>query len=175
MHDKRVANLLGAASLAVSDRMLHALTDRTALSPSAVAATVVLHELGPMGVSRLGHCVGLTQPAASRVADVLERQGLIRRAESHGRERFLELTPEGTVAAQMVLDERARLLDGLLATLSADETALLDRVLGTLLTELYGFVPNSSLLCRYCDRGACTDTAVCPVGQAERDRRQSAP
>ena len=175
MHAKRLGNLLGAASLAISDRMLNVLTGKTALNPSAVAVTVVLHELGPMGVSRLGHCVGLTQPAASRVADLLQRHDLVRRAKSDGRERFIELTPKGTAAARAVLDERARLLNSLLAGLSTDETAVLERVLDRLLTELYSVVPNSALLCRLCDRHACTEKAVCPVGQAERDGRQSAP
>ncbi|MBF6339358.1 MarR family transcriptional regulator [Nocardia abscessus] len=46
---------------------------------------------------------------------------------------------------------------------------------GISVTELGKRVGSSQsaaarLLCRLCDRGCCTRSAVCPVGQAERDR-----
>lgn len=175
MHESRVANLLGAAALAINDQVVGSVTGRARLSPSAVAAVVVLRELGPMGVSRLGECVGVTQSAATRLVDALERAGLSRRAAPTHRERLVELTPAGSDVAQGVLDERDRRLTELIARLDGDEITALEHALTKLLRGLYGFVPNSALLCRYCDRQACTTGAVCPVGQAERDQQQVPP
>ncbi|MBD0321866.1 MAG: MarR family transcriptional regulator [Aldersonia sp.] len=174
MHEFRLGNLLGAAALAISDRMLGAVTARVDGGPSAAAALVVLLEVGPMGVSRLGRCIGLTQSATTRAVDALERQGLTRRTPA-GRERVIELTPSGRKLAQTVLDERRRWLDGLLATLDEADSEAAERVLTTLLRGLYDSGRNSTLLCRYCDRDACTAESVCPVGQAERELGDTPP
>lgn len=174
MHESRLGNLLGAAALAISDRMLGAVTARVDGGPSAAAALVVLLEVGPMGVTRMGRCIGLTQSATTRAVDALERQGLTRRNPA-GRERVIDLTASGHQLAQAVLDERRRWLDGLLGALDEADTEAAERVLSTLLRELYEVGRNSQLLCRYCDRQACTAASVCPVGQAERDRGDTPP
>jgi MarR family transcriptional repressor of emrRAB len=59
----------------------------------------------------------------------------------------------------------AAALDGL----DADERDRLAGLLGKLLTRLYAEIGDADVMCRLCDRGCCTDGAVCPVGQAERD------
>lgn len=165
----RAANLLGALALAVGDRLQSTAQSRGAVSPSAAAVLVVLREVGPMGVTRLGHSVGLTQSAATRVADSLEQAGLVERT-AVGRERVITLTPAGTGAAQSVLDERAAWLEHVVSALDATDIAALERISSTLLRQVYDTVPNSALLCRFCDRAVCISTAECPVGRAERDR-----
>ncbi|MBB5917746.1 DNA-binding MarR family transcriptional regulator [Nocardia transvalensis] len=165
----RVANLLGAAALAVSDRMVSDVTAQSQLSPSASAALVVLLESGPVGVTELSRCLGLTQSAATRTLDALESAGLIRRT-TVGRGRSVALTDAGRREATKILRARVGWLEGLVGALDEGDRAHLERILGRLLTAIYDAVPESNLLCRLCDRRACTRGQVCPVGQAARDR-----
>jgi hypothetical protein len=44
-------------------------------------------------------------------------------------------------------------------------------LLGTLLAGLYGEIGDADLFCRLWDRDCCTRDDICPVGQAEWDRR----
>ncbi|MBF6173560.1 MarR family winged helix-turn-helix transcriptional regulator [Nocardia blacklockiae] len=169
MHTERLANLLGATALAVSDKMIREVTARTKTSPSASAALVVLLEGGPKGVTELGGCLGLTQSAATRTLDSLESAGLVRRTRA-GRTSAVALTATGRRRAATVLRARTDWLADLTATLDEADRAHLDRILGTLLTRVYDEIPAADLLCRLCDRRACTHESVCPVGQAERDR-----
>ncbi|BCK52266.1 MarR family winged helix-turn-helix transcriptional regulator [Nocardia wallacei] len=169
MHIERLANLLGATALAVSDKMIRDVTARAKTNPSATAALTVLLQAGPMGVTDLGRCLGLTQSAATRTLDSLENAGLVRRTRT-GRVRAIELTAAGRRSAAMVLRERVRWLETLAGALDEPDRAHLERILGTLLTRIYDEVPDADLLCRLCDRRACTHEQVCPVGQAARDR-----
>ncbi|WP_433626388.1 MarR family winged helix-turn-helix transcriptional regulator [Nocardia sp. CA-120079] len=169
MHRSGSVNLLGAAALAITDKMIHEVTARSKLNPSASAALVVLLEFEPVGVSELGRHLGLTQPAATRALDALENAGLIRRTQI-GRGRAVALTSAGRRSAAMILQARTECLQSLVDGLGDDDRAHLNRILGRLLTTIYGQVPDSNLLCRLCDRQACTHEQVCPVGQAARDR-----
>ncbi|RDI48351.1 MarR family winged helix-turn-helix transcriptional regulator [Nocardia mexicana] len=169
MHTERVSNLLGAVALAVSDKMIRQVTAATRLSPSASASLVVLRESGPIGVTELGRRVGLTQSAATRTLDSLEGAGLVQRTRT-GRDRAIALTGTGRRKAAGVLRARDEWLGALTAALDEDERRSLDLILGKILTRVYDDVPAADLLCRLCDRQACTHDLVCPVGQAERDR-----
>jgi len=79
------------------------------------------------------------------------------------------LTDEGRRVAGELLAVRAAPLADVLSVLGAGEREQLDVLLEKLLTRLYGDIRSSELMCRLCDRAACTTDAVCPVGQAERD------
>ncbi|GAB2698701.1 MarR family winged helix-turn-helix transcriptional regulator [Nocardia thraciensis] len=169
MHTERVSNLLGATALAVNDKMIREVTAATRLSPSASASLVVLRAAGPIGVTELGRRVGLTQSAATRALDSLEGAGLVRRTRT-GRDRTVALTGAGRRQAAAALRARVEWLAALTAALDEDERQSLDRLLGKILTRIYDDLPAAALLCRLCDRQACTHDGVCPVGQAERDR-----
>ncbi|WP_280383011.1 MarR family winged helix-turn-helix transcriptional regulator [Nocardia wallacei] len=169
MHTERLSNLLGAVALAVSDKMIREVTAATRLSPSASAGLVVLLESGPIGVTELGRRVGLTQSAATRTLDSLERAGLVQRTRT-GRDRAIALTDAGRREAASILRSRVAWLEALTAALDERERQSLDRMLGKILTRIYDDIPDADLLCRLCDRRACTHGRVCPVGQAARDR-----
>lgn len=166
MHESRLANLLGACGLAVADRTREVTAD---LNASSAAAVVVLAS-GPVGGTELGRRIGLTQSAATRVVDSLVGAGLVTRSARTGRTVRVRLTEPGHRVAAELLAARAKTLTAVLATLSADEQAQLGGLLEKLLTRLYGDIGSADLMCRLCDRSACTSDAVCPVGQAERDR-----
>jgi DNA-binding MarR family transcriptional regulator len=172
MHDEmRTANLLGAAALAVSDLVLGGATAAAGTSSSGAAALVVLHSDPGLSVTELGRRVGLTQPAAARMVESLEQRGLVERRPTLGRWVAVHPTESGRAAATSLLDARGGRLTALVAALPPDDQEALARVLERLLRVVYGEVGSSDRVCRLCDRGACTaDDAVCPVGQAERDR-----
>jgi hypothetical protein len=64
-----------------------------------------------------------------------------------------------------------RRLATLFAPLDDPQRAHLAGLLGTLLARLYGEIGDADLFCRLWDRDCCTRDDICPVGQAEWDRR----
>jgi DNA-binding MarR family transcriptional regulator len=178
MHDGspdelRTANLLGAAALAVTDLVLAGATAAAGTSSSGAAALVVLHAAPGLSVTELGRRVGLTQSAAARMVESLEQRGLVQRQPTLGRWVAVQPTAAGAAAAESLLDARGGRLTALVRRLPAADREALARVLERLLSTVYGEVRSSERVCRLCDRGACTADAVCPVGQAERDRGDS--
>jgi MarR family transcriptional repressor of emrRAB len=170
MHDSRLGNLLGAAALALSDLMLARVREAAGVSVSGAAALVVLAHAPGLSVTELGRRVGLSQPATARMVMSLEAAGLARRGSGEGRTVPVALTAAGERTVGEVLTTRAAGTDQVLAGLDEDDRHALTRLLEGLLTQLYAEVGSSEVLCRLCDRARCTDGAVCPVGQAERDR-----
>ena len=165
----RLANLLGAAGLGVAAVVTDGTAEFAGLSTSAAAALVVLREADGITGTELGRRIGLSQSAAARVAAALERDGYVTRGAWVGREVAIRLTESGRATSDLMLEERRKHLQGLLDGFDAEERAALQPLLEKLLVKIYEYEQNSGLVCRLCDRQACTDNAVCPVGQAERD------
>jgi MarR family transcriptional regulator, negative regulator of the multidrug operon emrRAB len=169
MHDNgRTANLLGAAALALTDLLLAGATRAAGVSASGAAALVVLNASPGLSVTELGRRVGLSQPAAARMIDGLEADGLVERRQGQGRWVSVRLTRGGRQAARRLLASRAAPLMDMVAALDEPDQEALADLLAKLLTRLYPEVGSSELLCRLCDRAACTADATCPVGAAER-------
>jgi DNA-binding MarR family transcriptional regulator len=171
MHDRaRTANLLGATALAVNDLALAGAARSARVSVSGAAALVVLSSAPDVGVTELGRRVGLTQSAAARMVDSLETAGLVARRPAAGRNVAVAPTPAGRRVARDLLAARDAPLTALLDALDDEEHRTLAALLAKLLTRAYGQLGDADLLCRLCDRETCTDHAICPVGQAERER-----
>ncbi|RZS36482.1 MarR family transcriptional regulator [Herbihabitans rhizosphaerae] len=172
MHDnERLANLLGATALAVTDLTVGGATRAAGVSASGAAALVVLNAAPGVSVTELGRRVGLTQSAAARMVDSLESDGLVERRPGIGRGVAVRLTRPGRRAAQAVLDARGSPLTEVLDGLDGDDQVALTRLLERLLSVLYNEIGDSDLICRLCDRGVCTTGSNCPVGEAERASR----
>ncbi|MFC8798633.1 MarR family winged helix-turn-helix transcriptional regulator [Promicromonospora sp. NPDC057138] len=172
MHD-RTANLLGAASLAVTDLLLGATSAAAATGPSGTAALVVLSKAPGLSATELGRRIGLTQSAATRMVDSLESRGLVERRTSIGKWVAVHPTEQGWRAARAVLTTREDRVAGLLTDLDDGERATLTTLLEKLLVAAYGENPDTFLLCRLCDRESCGDGATthCPVGAADVEAR----
>jgi MarR family transcriptional regulator, negative regulator of the multidrug operon emrRAB len=170
MHDSRTANLLGATVLALSDQLLAGATRSVGVSASAAAALVVLSNSTGLSVTELGRRVGLSQPAAARMVDSLEADGLVERQRHRSRSRWVtvSLTRTGRRSARRLLGARGGPLVDAIADLEPQEREALSDLLSKLLTRLYDEIGSSELICRLCDRAACTTEATCPVGAAER-------
>jgi MarR family transcriptional repressor of emrRAB len=163
---ERDANILGAASLAITDALLDGIADADGHGPSEAAALVHLRLRPAENIDFLARVIGLSHPAAVRVVDRLVSEGLAERREGRDRRaRSLVLTPTGRRAADRALAGRAEALEAALDPLSARErrelTALLEKLLDSLTEDRWG----ARHICRLCDYPVCSRPA-CPVDRA---------
>ncbi|MDF3313773.1 MarR family transcriptional regulator [Rhodococcus sp. T2V] len=171
MHDiERTANLLGAASLALTDLTVGGATSVRRLSASSSAALVSLFAHPGLSVSELGRRVGLSQPAAARMVDSLEADDLVERIPSPANRRWMTVrpTPQGNRLAQQLLRGRSAPLVDTVAKLDERDQQALAALLEKILTHVYEETGQGQRICRLCDPKSCTRSAPCPVGQAER-------
>lgn len=171
MHDtERTANLLGAASLALTDLALREARHVRQLSTSSCAALVTLLADPELSVSEVGRRVGLSQPAAARMVDALEADDLVERAPSTVNRRWTTVRPtqQGDQLARQLLSGRNTPLEDIVVRLDECDQQALTKLLEKILTQVYDEVGQAQRICRLCDRGSCTRSAPCPVGQAER-------
>ncbi|WP_046729482.1 MarR family winged helix-turn-helix transcriptional regulator [Streptomyces humi] len=175
MHDDfRTANLLGAATLALSDVVVAEATRAAGTSSSGAAALVVLSTDPGLSVTELGRRVGLSQSAAARMVGGLESQGLVHKEASWGGWVRLRLSDLGEQAARTLLACRSDVLRQALSHLDDGEREQLGTLLSKLLTGLYRQPGDAEKICRLCDRSVCVvGGESCPVGQADRDHQVS--
>jgi MarR family transcriptional repressor of emrRAB len=172
MHEPhRTANLLGAAALGVVDLVLEGAVAPAGVSASGSAALVMLADAPGLSVTELGRRIGLSQPAATRMVESLERRRLVERRASRGRVVAVHPTRSGRRVAASLLSEREGVLTELLGCLSDREQRSLQTALSKLLAALEARVGDVDLVCRLCDRPTCiAEGATCPVSHAARSR-----
>jgi MarR family transcriptional regulator, negative regulator of the multidrug operon emrRAB len=165
----RDANLLGALSLAVADRLEAAASAAAAHGGSGPAALTALATfLEGSSIDTMRKPLGLTHSAAVRLVDRLAVAGLVSRAAGEdGRSVAVFLTPAGRRAAAEVQDGRMRALAEVLAPLDAAEREQLTRLEEKLLAGLTSGRADAGRICRLCDAGACGhEVGRCPVTRA---------
>jgi MarR family transcriptional regulator, negative regulator of the multidrug operon emrRAB len=164
-----VENVLGAFSLAVSDRLAAATEEAAGASASAPAALSTLLTYGgrEISIDRLRTIIGLSHSATVRLVDRLSGVGLVeRRRGADGRELSLRLTSRGRGVARRVHRERAELLSSLLSPLDARQRRELEALLAPLVAKLVAGRREARNICRLCDHGACERASGCPVDSA---------
>lgn len=166
-----MANLLGASALALTDLALGGATRAAGVTTSGAAALVSLAATSGLSVTELGRRVGLSQPAASRLVDSLEADGLVERRPNPfgGRWMIIHATAAGHEAARHLLAARGDPLAEVVSVLEAHEQRTLGDLLEKVLTRVYERVGEAQYICRMCDRASCmAESSDCPVGAAER-------
>jgi DNA-binding MarR family transcriptional regulator len=172
----QTANLLGALSLMIADRMADSMADAGGRPESAAAALcALLHFLDRPTVDLLRQVLGLTSSGTVRLVDRMAESGYVERGRgSDGRSTSVALTQAGQAAAHRVAAARAEVLESALAGLSSDDRDALRRILGTMLVGLMRGPGAVRWMCRLCDTGACRGAeGGCPVGNAARERYMS--
>lgn len=172
----RAANLLGALSLVIADRMTDAMAGEGGRPESGAAALcALLHFLDRPSVDRLRQVLGLTSSGTVRLVDKLAQSGYVRREPgADGRSVSIVLTDRGRLAAQRVAGSRASVLEDALTVLTPDERQAFDRLAGKVLAGLIRGPGATRWMCRLCDTGVCRGAAGgCPVGNAARERYQA--
>lgn len=165
----RGANLLGALSLAMVDRMSGAIAEATSQSESAAAALSALSFfIERPTLDTLRQVLGLTSSGAVRMVDRLVELGLVRRrAGDDARSTFVVLTAAGRRTAEKVTRARAVQLTGPLSVLSDAERATLEHLVGRVLAGMIRPPGAVKWTCRLCDTEACGRAqGLCPVANA---------
>jgi MarR family transcriptional repressor of emrRAB len=165
----RGANLLGAVSLAVSDRVRAAVEGGAAQGGSAPAALVSLATyLDGSPIDAVRGPLGLTHSATVRVVDRLVAAGLARRREGTDRRSVaVELSRDGHRAAAAAVRARAEALEEALSDLDPEERKELARLHAKILGTLTDGRAAAGRICRLCDSHACGhEEGRCPVTQA---------
>jgi MarR family transcriptional repressor of emrRAB len=172
----RDANLLGAISLAVAERVDEAVRLAAAHGGAAPAALVALATfLDGSSLDVMRRPLGLSHSAAVRLADRLARAGLVRREPgADGRSVSIRLTAEGERLAAQIRAAREAALEAVLAPLSLTERAELTALNERLLAGITGGRADAGHICRLCDADACGhELGRCPVTIAA-DRAEAA-
>jgi MarR family transcriptional regulator, negative regulator of the multidrug operon emrRAB len=165
----REANLLGAVSLTVADRVREAVELGAGQGGSAPAALVSLASyLDGSPIDSIRGPLGLTHSATVRVVDRLVDAGLAERREGPDRRSVaVELTPAGREVAARAAQARADALEEALAGLDPGERAELARLNSKVLSTLTDGRAAAGRICRLCDAHACGhEEGRCPVTRA---------
>jgi MarR family transcriptional regulator, negative regulator of the multidrug operon emrRAB len=159
----RTANLLGALAGEVAHRLDGQLkTHPNQTNSSAAALNVIAYYEGCTN-ARLAKALQLSHPAAVRLVDKLEAQGLAEsRDAADGRAVSLYLTEAGKARARAILEERCVTLSELIEVLSGEEEAQLVHCLEKILANLTESPDHADYICRLCDDIACPPQR-CPV------------
>src|SRR5919106_860855 len=169
----RSANLLGALSLAVSDRMSDAVAAAAGQSQTAAAALSALHHfLEAPSVDLLRQVLGLTSSGTVRLLDRLQAAGYVTRGSGKdGRSVAVTLTAAGREAAERVSQARAHLLEDTLSGLSQDERAQFEALVSKILVGMMREPGAVRWTCRLCDTGTCrSEPGGCPFAIEARKR-----
>lgn len=164
----RLENLLGAQALGLTDRLLGA--DDGGPPPSDRAALVTLLAHPDRPVAWLGDVLGLTSSGGTRLVDRLVAAGWVTRTTgADARSRRLRLTAEGRRRAAAVLRARQSAMAGVVAALSPDDRAELERLLGLVVRGLAA-TASTMRVCRLCDRASCSSAGrECPLEEVADD------
>jgi len=169
----QTANLLGALSLVIADRMADAMTEAGGRPSSGAAAlSALLHFLDRPTVDLLRQVLGLTSSGTVRLIDKMAESGYVQRGPGDdGRSTSVSLTSAGQAAAERVAAARAGVLLDALDALAPAEREVLRQLMSKLLAGLIRGPGAVRWMCRLCDTGVCRGTeGGCPVGHAVRAR-----
>jgi MarR family transcriptional regulator, negative regulator of the multidrug operon emrRAB len=171
--DERLANLLGALAVALTDLGDQALAGPQALVPNDLAAlNVVAMRSHTTTIYALSRRLALSHSAAVRLADRLQVRGWLQRAPgADARTVELALTPAGRAARWRALNRRQDMLLAAVQQLELRERRSLAPLIGQLLGALTPDRIGSDRICRLCQVRCCPQ-AQCPVELAARAREQ---
>jgi DNA-binding MarR family transcriptional regulator len=166
--DTAIANLLGALSLAVMDRIEEGAREVIGRGGETPAALIVVGYGEGMPTEKLRQILGLSHSGTVRLVDRLVSDELVeRRPGKDGREVTLYLTRSGAATRRQLLATRLSAIDSLLGVLSPAKK----KQLGALLRELLAAQDTSELerftICRLCDNKVCAD---CPLPTSRSPR-----
>lgn len=157
----RTANLLGALSLAIVDRMRAATEHDLGYGGEAPAALATIGHGPGQSNDALRQALGLTHSGTVRLIDRLQKEGLVeRRPGRNKRTVALFLTASGEAARVQLLRKRGESLDPLIGLLSFEEVAALDVLLERMLKHIPTAPTDAYHICRLCNEVACGD---CPM------------
>jgi DNA-binding MarR family transcriptional regulator len=173
--ERQATNLLGALSLALSDRLEAAVTEATGLAESdAIALSALHHFLESPSVDLLAQVLGLSSSGTVRLVDRLETAGFaLRTTGADGRVTSVELTAAGRRRALAVTGARRALMEQALGALTAAERRQFGELAGKILAGLIRPPGATRWTCRLCNLVDCgRSLGRCPVYEAAKARNR---
>ena len=156
----RTGNLLGAAALAISGAAEDSAGGRSLAGNAALA---ILRQWPPGSIGILSKNLRRSHSATVRLIEELQADGLVtKRVGQDRRSIVVKLTAAGRRAAEAILASRAKVLDGVVATLPPADRLNLTRILEKILTSLTPDREACDHICRLCQLAACPQDR-CPV------------
>jgi MarR family transcriptional repressor of emrRAB len=164
-----IANLLGALSLTVMDRIEQGAREVVGRGGETPAALIVIGYGEGKTNDKLRRILGLSHSGTVRLVDRLVSDDLVeRRPGKDGREVALYLTAKGAAARKDLLASRISTVASLLDVLSPAEATRLETLMHALLTRQDTSEMDRFTICRMCDVKVCTNCPV-PTNQGKRD------
>jgi MarR family transcriptional regulator, negative regulator of the multidrug operon emrRAB len=165
-----IANLLGALSLAVMDRIEQGAREVIGRGGETPAALVVIGYGQGMTNDKLRRILGLSHSGTVRLVDRLVSDRLVeRRPGQDGREVALHLTAKGAATRNDLMTSRISAVASLLDVLSPAETKRLEALLHELLARQDTSEMDRFTICRMCDDSVCTNCPL-PTDKGKRAR-----
>jgi MarR family transcriptional repressor of emrRAB len=168
--EPEVANLLGALSLAVMDRIERGARDIIGHGGETPAALVVIGYGPGMTNDKLRRILGRSHSGTVRLVDRLISDRLVeRRPGKDGREVALHLTAKGAAARKDLLASRISAVASLVDVLSPSERERLGELIRDMLARQDTSELDRFTICRMCDDRVCTNCPL-PTTKGKRDR-----
>jgi MarR family transcriptional regulator, negative regulator of the multidrug operon emrRAB len=160
---RRTANLLGALSGEINDRLVRMLQAHPNQTDSAAAALNVVAASEGLSNVALSQSLKLSHPATVRLVAKLKDEGLVDVRDAVDKRAIaIHITATGQQRVQDMLGDRNRILRDMIASLALDEQSQLEALLEKMLPPLASDACQAEYICRLCDHGCCSQKR-CPV------------
>ena len=160
----RDANLLGALTTTLADRLFAAMAEEVGVSGVAASVLVLIDAEQDITIEQLARVLGVAQPSMTRAVTVLESSGFIAKEPAvDKRSRVLRLTDAGQAMLVRMLSRRAALLEEAISAVAPEDAPVLSRALAAMLEAMPKRSDDRFRICRLCDEAACGPRANCPV------------
>jgi DNA-binding MarR family transcriptional regulator len=168
--EPKIANLLGALSLAVMDRIEQGARDIIGHGGETPAALIVIGYGPGMTNDKLRRILGLSHSGTVRLVDRLVSDRLVeRRPGKDSREVALHLTPKGAASRKDLLTARISAVASFVDVLSPSERKRLGELIRDVLARQDTSEMDRFTICRMCDNGVCSNCPL-PTTVSKRDR-----
>lgn len=166
MNTRHLENLLGAAALAISDRMDSATTEIAGMTGGGAAALLTIGTRMGLTIDALSRTLALSHSGTVRLVDRLQERGWVARGRQRGgRGVHLTLSRRGSELFEELLEARRSVLNQAIAALPDGDLAAFERALVAMLESLPQDREEARNICRLCEHRICRGPA-CPVGTA---------
>jgi len=160
----RAANILGALSVLILDRVQARWQEELDLSPMAVAALLQVEWEPGCAIEVVARSIGLSHSATVRIIDKLVERDLLSkdRARQDARVQSVKLTKAGKRMTQQLHAMRNQVTDDLLSLIPSQQVAALQEAVGAILHKAIDTRIEGDVTCRLCDVSRC-GLETCPI------------
>lgn len=164
-------NVVGAFSLALTDKIDRAVTKASGLNRSACWAIVTIGTEPNSSIDTLRRMLDLEHSSMVRLVAKLVDQKLVTKHRGTGDDNrvvCVALTPAGMDVFRKIAEARHTVLESLTSGLTKAETAYLKRIVEKVMVQIVDPGDDQHYVCRLCDPDVC-DQRLCPVNRAYPD------